>query len=134
MDHTPLLRLLQALLNHLPDVTLRRGIPSLGGVAEVEFNQRLITLGDIDNLGAMHAGLAHELVHLLRGPAFVGQEQHEERVVHEHVARLLVPRHHLPAILGGVDPTRIAEDHVIDLHTARLAIRLAHEDTALGVA
>ncbi|GHH57385.1 hypothetical protein GCM10017774_76780 [Lentzea cavernae] len=76
----------------------------------------------------------HEFVHLLRGPARIGREYVEEVAVHNEVARLLAPRHELPAILHGADPTEIADRLVIDRHTARLALDLARAEDATGAA
>jgi hypothetical protein len=130
----PLLQLLDTLLGHAPDVTIRRGTPDIG-IAEVDFAARLITLRSGLSPGQMHVALAHELIHLLRGPAIIGHEAQEEALVHAEVVRLLAPRHQLPAILTGVNPTEIADHLVIDRHTARLALDAARaEDTAAGAA
>jgi hypothetical protein len=125
----PLLQLLDTLLGHVQDVTIHRGIPDVG-LAEVDFATRLITLRPGLTPGQQHVSLAHEFVHLLRGPATIGLEQAEEHVVHSAVARMLAPRHLLPAILQGANPTEIAERLVIDRHTARLALDLARADEA----
>lgn len=129
----PLLHLLDTLLGHAQDLTIRRGIPDVG-LAEVDFDARLITLRPGLTPGQFHVALVHELIHLLRGPAFVGFEAEEEIDVHTEVARLLAPRHQLPAILRGVNPTEIAERLVIDRHTARLALDLARAEDATGAA
>jgi len=129
----PLLHLLDTLLGHAQDITIRRGFPD-AGLAEVDFAARLITLGHGLTPGQLHVALAHEFKHLLRGPARVGFEVDEEVAVHAEVARLLAPRHQLPVILQGANPTEIAERLVIDRHTARLALDLARADEATGAA
>lgn len=134
MHHTPpLLQLLDTLLGHAQDVTIRRGMPDVG-LAEVDFAARLITLKPGLTTGQLHVALVHEFLHLLRGPAVVGSEAQEELDVHTEVARLLVPRRQLPAILRGANPTEIAERLVIDRHTARLALDLARAEDATGAA
>lgn len=129
MHHLPLLQLLHVLLGRFPDVTIRSGSSTLGiaEIAEIEFATRVITLRPDLTLGQLHAALTHELVHLIRGPAKVGVEHLEEIAVHEEVARLLAPRHRLPAILEAADPHQVAHDLVIDPYTARLAISLARD-------
>lgn len=129
----PLLHLLDTLLGHVPDITIRRGIPDVG-LAEVDFAARIITLKPGLTAGELHVALAHELIHLLRGPAILGLEGQEEGAVHSEVARLLAPRRQLPAILHSANPTEIAERLVIDRHTARLALTLARADDAAGAA
>lgn len=129
----PLLQLLDTLLGHVGDITIRRGNPDVG-LAEVDFAARVITLRPDLSTGQVHVALVHELIHLLRGPAFVGLEEHEEMAVHAEVARLLAPRHELPAMLHGANPTEIAERLVIDRHTARLALDLARAEDATGAA
>jgi len=124
----PLLHLLDTLLGHAQDITLRRGVPEVG-LAEVNFAARLITLKPGLTTGQLHVALTHELVHLLRGPAVVGHEAREEHVVHSAVARMLAPRHALPAMLEAADPHQVAHDLTIDPYTARLAIALAQDDT-----
>lgn len=134
MHHIPpLLQLLDALLGHAQDITIRRGAPDRG-LADVDFVARLITLKPGLSAGQLHVALVHEFTHLLRGPADVGFEEDEELAVHAEVARLLAPRHQLPAILHGVNPTEIAERLVIDRHTARLALDLARAEDATGAA
>lgn len=134
MHHIPpFLQLLDTLLGHAQDITIRRGVPDQG-LAEVDFAARLITLKPGLTDGQLHVALTHEFVHLLRGPAIVGREADEEIAVHTLVARLLAPRHELPAILQGVTPTEIAERLVIDRHTARLALELARAEDATGAA
>lgn len=129
MHHTPpLLHLIDTLLGRVPDVTIRRGIPAVG-IAEVNFAARVITLAHNLTRGELHTALAHEIIHLLRGPADVRFVAEEEYRVHAEVARLLAPRHQLPAILDRANPRQVAHDLVIDTHTASLAISLARDDT-----
>lgn len=135
MHHIPpILRLLDTLLGHAQDVTLRRGITTLGGIAEIDFPTRVITLAHDLKPGELHVALVHEFLHLLRGAAEVGHEYEEEHLVHAEVARMLAPRHLLPAILERADPTEIADRFVIDRHTARLALDLARTEDATGAA
>lgn len=129
----PLLQLLDTLLGHVGDITIRHGAPERG-IAEVDFAARLITLKPGLSASQLHVALVHEFIHLLRGPAVVGFEADEECTVHALVAELLAPRHELPAILSGANPTEIAERLVIDRHTARLALDLARAEDATGAA
>lgn len=126
--HEHLLDLLLDVLTLGPHLCVAVAPTILGGVAEVEFATRQITISPGVDRPQFRTALAHELVHLHRGPTAVGNEAREEQAVHEEVARLLVPRTHLPAILEATNPHRVAAELHVDLHTARLGIALAAAD------
>ncbi|HJP80576.1 MAG TPA: hypothetical protein VJ914_40265 [Pseudonocardiaceae bacterium] len=91
----------------------------------VDFPTGTITISRSATLREFRSTLAHELLHLRRGPAFAGYEAAEEAVVEAMAARLLVP---LSQIIWPADARVVAEDLVVDEALARLAIQLAVED------
>lgn len=57
--------------------------------------------------------IAHERVHLERGPALPGFEEHEERIVEEETARRLIP---IGALVSAVRWTRDVNELAEELH------------------
>lgn len=64
--------------------------------------------------------LAHELVHLERGPAIVGYGHHEERLVHDQAARWLISIDALAdALVWCFDDQEVADTLWVDLNTVQ---------------
>lgn len=81
--------------------------------------------------------LAHELIHLDRGPAIVGFEDHEERIVDEEAARWLIPLDKLAdALVWAFDDEELADLLWVDLGTvqARLVTLTAAETVTINAA
>ncbi len=126
--HHALAAQLLAAMRRFPDVTLRFGPVPIDEHGEVEFGPRIVTIAEGAGDAEAVTTLMHELVHLLRGPGLVGQEDIEEAMVQEETARLLVPREVLPAILEASNPKRIAAQLGVDEPTVQLRIALARGD------
>lgn len=90
----------------------------------VDFPTNTITIASTATLREFRSTLAHELVHLMRGPALVGQEDSEEEIVEQEAARLMVPATHVSHL---TDVTTVAELLIIDDALAELGLRLAYE-------
>lgn len=103
-------------------ITVRLGDLGSNVLGEVEFASRLITINRAVTPGQFRATLAHELVHLRRGPCYEGREDHEEELVTMETATLLVPPELIPR---GASPAVVAELFGVDEDLARTAIRLA---------
>lgn len=126
--HTCLLTHLCNLLDRLHSITIKRGDTAPDELGSVEFDARLITISRTATAGEFRATLAHEMVHLLRGPTYVDEEEAEERIVDEETARMLVPADALPAILEATNPVELAARFGVDVATAELGIELARRD------
>jgi hypothetical protein len=126
---TQLCRLLDQVGEH--GIHLRRALLPTDQLGEVEFATNMITISTDASPPESRVALVHELVHLMRGPAYVDEVAHEEQTVREITARLLVPRNYLPAILEASDPHQVAAELAIDLPTATLGIQLAVADDAV---
>lgn len=76
--------------------------------------------------------LAHELVHLDRGPAVKGHEDREERVVSEEAARWLIPIEKLAdGLVWAFDDTELADLLWVDLDTVQTRlVTLTSAETA----
>lgn len=123
--HFALAAAMLELLRCTPDITIRLHDLRRDLVGEVEFSSRIISISPTVTVPVFRSTLAHELIHLRRGPALLGHEDHEERVVDEETASLLVPPTVLPPVLDTADAHRIARELGVDLATARLGIDLA---------
>jgi uncharacterized protein DUF955 len=90
---------------------------------QIEFATRTITLHRSLDPAERRCTLAHELVHLERGPVLVRQTRREEQVVAAIAARRLVP---LAALTAGLrwthDPAQLADDLGVDERTVRLRL------------
>lgn len=81
--------------------------------------------------------LAHELVHLDRGPAIKGFEEHEEKVVSEETARWLIPLEKLAdGLVWAFDDEELADILWVDLDTVqtRLVTLTPKETTFINAA
>lgn len=111
-------------LRRRPDITLelvRLRAPQTAGVIHAT---RTILLDP--RIGQRHRNdaVAHELVHLERGPAVVGFEVHEERAVEEETARRLIPIGDLCRALRWTrDVDELAEELWVSRET--LLVRMA---------
>lgn len=114
-------------------VTLRRGVVPCEERANVEFDSRMVTISDDCSRRVSNVALIHELVHLDRGPCYVGDEAHEEQLVQEITARILVPRECLPGILETVDLARVADELDVPIEVVRLGVALAIRDRIAGI-
>lgn len=79
--------------------------------------------------------LAHELIHLDRGPAVRGFEEQEERAVDEQAARWLIPLDKLAdALVWAFDDEEVADLLWVDLDTVqtRLVTLTADETTHIN--
>lgn len=76
--------------------------------------------------------LAHELIHLDRGPAARGYEEHEERVVSQEAARWLIPIDMLAdALVWAFDDSEVADMLWVDLDTVQhRLVALTEQETA----
>lgn len=122
-------------LASLDDVRLetRRLPPRRRG--QVDFVTRVITLAPHLDPRERTCTLAHELVHLERGPVLVRNTPREERAVAAIAARRLVPLPRLAQALRWTDdPRALAEELDVDPRTvrARLANLTDAERAELG--
>lgn len=122
MDNAAVAAFMLELLRHLPDVTVRLGELGADTYGAVSFVNRTITISNCVTPNEFRSTLVHELVHLWRGPAYVGDEDLEEKLTATATALLLVPpeRLRLPA-----DPYAIADKYCVDLEVAVLALKIA---------
>lgn len=90
----------------------------------VDFMTNTITITATATLREFRSTLAHEFVHLLRGPALVGQEDAEEALVEAEAARLMVPATH---ISYPADVRTVADLLVVDDALAELGLQQAYE-------
>ena len=76
--------------------------------------------------------LAHELVHLERGPAILGYEEQEERIVAEEAARWLIPLEKLAdGLVWAFDDEELADLLWVDLETVQIRlVTLTAEESA----
>lgn len=135
--HLCLLNQLCNLLDALPEdvaLRLRRAPLPEGELGAVDFDATEVVISTTATTPQFRAALAHEIVHLVNGAPLAGDVDAEEVRVHETAARLLVPRDHLPAILAAADPHQVADQLVVDLHTAKVGIAAAMADELLAVA
>src|SRR5687768_12532490 len=129
--HRCLLNQLLAILDALPEddaLRIRRTHLPADVLGDVDFDTHEIRIADTATTPEFRATLAHELVHIQRGAYYPSETDDEEALVEATAARLLVPRDHLPAILEAADPHQVADELVVDLHTATLGIALARAD------
>jgi Zn-dependent peptidase ImmA (M78 family) len=92
---------------------------------EIDFETRTITLHPRLRPVERRCTLAHELVHLERGPVLIRQTNREERIVSAIAARRLVSVGVLAAALQWSDDPRVIADELgVDERTIR--IRLAN--------
>jgi len=110
------------LLRQLPDITIRLGELGAATYGAVSFASRTITISNCVTPNEFRSTLVHELVHLARGPAYVGDEDLEERLASTATALLLVPPEQL---LAAADPASVAERFCVDYEVASLALKLA---------
>jgi hypothetical protein len=124
---------LMTVLTQTPDVALRVGRLAAGQLGHLHFDTRTITISDTANTAQFVSALAHELVHLARGPSYASPDDiaRDEGEVREATARLLVPPSQLPP---GSDPHQVAHHYGVDIHVARLAVELARQEWAEGTA
>lgn len=111
-------------------LTIRRDTTLDAGIGDVDFDTATITIAPLADPAETRCAITAGLIHLCHGPAAEGHEEAEERQVHEEVARLLVPRSALPAMLDTADPDQVARELLVDLPTARLGIALARAEEA----
>lgn len=107
---------------------LLRGTTHDGGLGEADHETTTITISPAADRGERNCALVACLLHLQHGAR--GDRDTDEQRVREEVARLLVPRQELPAILDTADPTEVAHRLHVDLPTARLGIALARAQEA----
>lgn len=112
------------LLRHLPDVTIRLGQLGVATYGAVSFATRTITISNCLTPNEFRSTLFHELVHLSRGPAYVGNEDAEERLTAAAAAHLLVPPEQLTL---ARDPNAVARQFCVDPEMAALALKLAEQ-------
>jgi hypothetical protein len=97
---------------------------------QIDFETRTITLHPRLLPDERRCTLAHELVHLERGPVLVRQTPREERIVAAIAARRLLPIEALAdALRWSDDPGVLAEELLVDDRTirTRLATLTAEE-------
>lgn len=124
--HLCLLTQLMGLLERMPSgIHIRLGddLPP-DELGCVDFLTNTITIAKTATLREFRSTLAHEFVHLLRGPALVGQEDAEEELVEAEAARLMVPASHIPY---PADVQMVAELLVVDDALAELGLQQAYE-------
>lgn len=94
---------------------------------EINFETRTITLHPRLDPIERRCTLAHELVHLERGPVLIRQTDREERIVSAIAAQRLVSVEVLAAALQWSDDPRVIADELgVDERTIR--VRLANLD------
>lgn len=111
-----------------PVLHLLQGTTHDGGLGEADHDTTTITVSPIAGRGERNCAILAGLLHLQRGAN--GDRNTDETSVREAVARLLVPRQELPAILDTADPDEVAHRLHVDLPTARLGIALARAEEA----
>lgn len=126
--HRAVLRQLFDCLARRDDIVIRRGEAAPGEYGDVEFDTDTITVDRRLDFELWVQTMAHELVHLGRGPCEYGDEEFEEQVVAEETAKLLVPPDMLPSILEAAKPAKIAAALEVDESTVRLAIDLTRKE------
>ena len=123
-----------AALSQLDDVRLviadlpryRRG--------QIEFATRTITLHRSLDPTERRCTLAHELVHLERGPTLVRLTPREERVVSAIAARRLIPVEALAACLRWTDDSAVLADELgVDERTVRIRIATLTEHERVAI-
>jgi hypothetical protein len=91
---------------------------------EVDFDTQTITLHRRLDPTAQRCTLAHELVHLERGPVVMCQVPREERAVAAIAARRLVPLEALAeALRWSRDERAVADELSVDVRTVRVRLR-----------
>lgn len=112
-------------LRSMPDVTLVYGDPGPGVLGSVDYATRTITLSADLLQAEARTTLAHELIHLERGPAPPGSEEREEAVVERETARRLIPLAALVSAIGWTDDSyELARELGVD--QAAVETRLRH--------
>ena len=91
---------------------------------EVDFGTRTITLARRLDPTTQRCTLAHELVHLERGPVVMCHAPREERTVAAIAARRLVPIEALAeALRWSPDERTLAEELCVDVRTVRVRLQ-----------
>jgi hypothetical protein len=91
---------------------------------EVDFTTQTITLHRRLDPTAQRCTLAHELVHLERGPVMMCHAPREERTVAAIAARRLVSIHDLAeAMRWSQDERALADELSVDVRTVRVRLR-----------
>lgn len=128
MTAAELLDLVADVMACSPTLHLLNGATHDGGLGEADHETTTITVSPTANRGERNCAILASLLHLQHGAR--GDRDDDERDIHEEVARLLVPRQELPAILDTADPDEVAHRLHVDLPTARLGIALARAEEA----
>jgi Zn-dependent peptidase ImmA (M78 family) len=115
-------------LGQLDQVRLERADLPSGQRGRIHFSSCTITLGrqllDVEQ----RCTLAHELVHLERGPVIRRLVRREERAVSAIAARRLVPMSALrTAIRSGCPGDELAEELGVDVRTVQVRLRTLTE-------
>ncbi|TDP97682.1 ImmA/IrrE family metallo-endopeptidase [Labedaea rhizosphaerae] len=127
--HLVVLGQLVELLGRIPQVIIRVARPGEllpGELGATLFLTHEILLRPGLDPRTARTTLAHELVHLLRGPCFEGDEHAEEQAVRALTAQILLPPPGWPPTVDT--PTTaagLAERYLIDTDAATLALELA---------
>jgi hypothetical protein len=91
---------------------------------EVDFDTQTITLHRRLDPTTQRCTLAHELVHLERGPVVLCHTPREERAVAAIAARRLVPLDELAeALRWSRDERAVADELSVDVRTVRVRLR-----------
>jgi hypothetical protein len=95
---------------------------------QIDFETRTITLHPRLQPAERRCTLAHELVHLERGPVLVRQTPREERIVAAIAARRLLPIEALAdALRWSDDPGVLADELSVDVRTVRIRLTTLSE-------
>lgn len=100
-------------LVHLAHVTLTFAHLPGDQTGETCYSTHTITLDRRLLQRERNDAIAHERIHLERGPAIAGFEEHEERLVEEETARRLIP---IGALLHALAWSRDLHELAEDLH------------------
>ena len=115
-------------LRRRPEVTLLFGDPGPNAWGRTDYDTKTITLAPDLLQVERRCTLTHELVHLERGPAPVGGEEREERLVDATAARLLIPsvRALGEALAWAHHPEEAADELWVDIPTLMTRLRHLH--------
>lgn len=110
-----------AMLRASPDVTLHVGPLPDGQAGETCYDTWTVTIAPGLKQRERNDALAHELIHLERGPAPPAYAAADERAVEEEAARRLIP---LAALLDALRWTRDLHQLAVELHCTVETVRV----------
>lgn len=114
--------------DHFPDWTLVWA-PMAGDLGLTTWRDKTVTLDPHQDQAQRRSTLAHELVHLERGPFAEGCREREERTVDDVAARRLITLDQLAgALVWAYDVVELARELWVDVEIVRVRMANLTED------